>query len=58
MQRGNSKHSSREDDALKDALEGTIGGNRSSRSEEWHDPEPPADDDPDVPAAGAAQRET
>lgn len=58
MQRGNSKHSSREDDALKEELEGTIRGNRSSRSEEWRDPEPPADDDPDVPTAGPAQRES
>lgn len=51
MQRGNSKHSSREDDELKHELEGTVRGNRSSRSEEWRDPEPPADDDPDVPTA-------
>lgn len=58
MQRGNSKHSSREDDALKDELEGTIRANRSSRSDEWRDPEPPADDDPDVPLAGPVQRES
>ncbi|WP_197519002.1 hypothetical protein [Mycobacterium sp. 1482292.6] len=57
MQRGNSKHGSREADALKEELEGTIRGNRSSRSEEWRDPEPPADDDPDVPTAGPAQRD-
>lgn len=58
MQRGNSKHSSREDDELKHELEGTVRGNRSSRSEEWRDPEPPADDDPNVPAAGPARRES
>ena len=49
MERGNAKHSSREDDELKHELDGTMRGNRSSRAEEWRDPEPPADDDPDVP---------
>ncbi|WP_167526003.1 hypothetical protein [Mycobacterium timonense] len=58
MQRGNSKHSSREDDELKHELEGTVRGNRSNRSEEWRDPEPPADDDPDVPTAGPTRGET
>ena len=58
MERGNSTHGSREDDALKEELEGTLRGNRSSRSEEWRDPEPPADDDPDVPTAGPVQRES
>jgi len=43
MERGNSTHGSREDDALKEELEGTLRGNRSSRSEEWRDPEPPAE---------------
>ncbi|WP_172826447.1 hypothetical protein [Mycobacterium colombiense] len=58
MERGSSKHGAREDDALKEELEGTVRGNRSSRSEEWRDPEPPADDDPDVPTAGPAPRES
>ncbi|MCF6427621.1 MULTISPECIES: hypothetical protein [Amycolatopsis] len=52
MERGSEKHSPREDDALKAELRGTLQGNRSSRAEEWRDPEPPADDDPDVPLAG------
>lgn len=52
MERGSAKHSPREDDALKHELRGTLQGNRSSRAEEWRDPEPPADDDPDVPTAG------
>jgi hypothetical protein len=56
MERGSSKSSPREDDALKDELRGTLQGNRSSRAEEWRDPEPPADDDPDVPTAGPADR--
>jgi hypothetical protein len=56
MERGSSKHSPREDDALKSDLRGTLQGNRSSRAEEWRDPEPPADDDPDVPTAGPTNR--
>jgi hypothetical protein len=56
MERGSSKHSAREDDALKEDLQGTLKGNRSSRAEEWRDPEPPADDDPDVPTAGPTDR--
>ncbi|WP_374022130.1 hypothetical protein [Mycobacterium sp. HNNTM2301] len=57
MERGSSKHSPREDDELKHELDGTLRGNRPSRAEEWHDPEPPADDDPDVPTAGPVTRE-
>lgn len=52
MERGNAKHGPREDDELKHQLGGTVRGNRPSRVEEWRDPEPPADDDPDVPTAG------
>lgn len=56
MERGNSKLNPRVDDELKHELEGTLRGNRSSRAEEWRDPEPPADDDPDVPTAGPTLR--
>lgn len=45
MERGNSKHGPARDDELAHELQGTLRGNRSSRAEEWHDPEPPADDD-------------
>ncbi|NKQ57152.1 hypothetical protein HFP15_30205 [Amycolatopsis sp. K13G38] len=48
MHRGSEKHSPREDDQLKHELQGTLQGNGSSRAEEWRDPEPPADDDPDL----------
>jgi hypothetical protein len=58
MERGSAKHSPREDDELKHELSGMIRGNSSSRSEEWRDPEPPADDDPDVPSAGPTTRES
>ena len=52
MERGSEKHNPRADDQLKAELRGTLQGDRSSRVEEWRDPEPPADDDPDVPLAG------
>ncbi len=44
MERGNAKHSPREDEALAAELSGTLGRGGSNR-EEWADPEPPADDD-------------
>jgi hypothetical protein len=44
MERGNAKHSPREDDMLAAELSGTLGRGGSNR-EEWVDPEPPADDD-------------
>ena len=47
MDRGNSKHGPRMDEQLEHELQGTLRGNRSSRAEEWRDPEPPADDDPE-----------
>lgn len=56
MGRGSDKHGPREDDQLKHELRGTLQGNRSSRAEEWRDPEPPANDDPDAPTAGPPTR--
>ncbi|WP_280496298.1 hypothetical protein, partial [Nocardia farcinica] len=44
MERGNTKHGPVADEELAHELEGTLRGNRSSRAEEWPDPEPPADD--------------
>ena len=49
MGRESAKHGPRADDELKHELRGMLQGNRPSRVEEWRDPEPPADDDPDVP---------
>ncbi|MEU4341972.1 hypothetical protein AB0H00_11995 [Nocardia sp. NPDC023852] len=49
MQRGNSKHGPIRDEQLAHELEGTLRGNRSSRAEQWREPEPPADDDADTP---------
>ena len=44
MERGNAKHSPREDDMLAAELSGTLGPGGSNR-EEWLEAEPPADDD-------------
>jgi hypothetical protein len=56
VERGNAKHSPREDDMLAAELSGTLGPGGSNR-EEWVDPEPPADDDAptrsDLPADAA-----
>jgi len=52
MERGSTKNSAREDEALAKELRGTLQGNRSTRAEEWRDPEPPADDDPVGPTTG------
>lgn len=51
MERGSDKHSARRDDALADELRGML-GEAGGHREEWRDPEPPADDDPDVWTAG------
>jgi hypothetical protein len=48
IQRGSDKHGARQDEQLQHELEGTLRANRPSRAEEWRDPEPPADDDPEV----------
>ena len=57
MERGNAKHSPREDDMLAAELSGTLGPGGSNR-EEWVDPEPPAEDDAparsDLPVETAA----
>lgn len=56
MERGNAKHSPREDDMLAAELSGTLGPGGSNR-EEWVDPEPPADDDVPARSDAAAQEQ-
>lgn len=48
MERGSDLHNPRQDEELKHELQGMVHANRPQRAEEWRDPEPPADDDPDV----------
>jgi hypothetical protein len=47
MERGSDKHGPRRDDALAAELQGML-GEAGGHREEWRDPEPPADDDPDL----------
>jgi hypothetical protein len=42
---------------MKAEVEGMIRGTGPTRAEEWHDPEPFADDDPVVPPFGAPPAE-
>jgi hypothetical protein len=59
VERGSDKHGARQDDELKSELGGML-GNAGGHREEWLDPEPPADDDPERPdmAPSGAESET
>jgi hypothetical protein len=48
MQRGSDRLSVHRDDEMKHELEGLLRSGHPTRVEEWHDPEPAADDDPEV----------
>jgi hypothetical protein len=48
MQRGSDRLSVRRDDEMKHELQGLLRSGHPTRVEEWHDPEPAADDDPDI----------
>ncbi|WP_448615392.1 DUF2795 domain-containing protein [Modestobacter sp. URMC 112] len=47
------KHSPREDDELKHEIEGMLRAGRPTHAEEWKDPEPAAETDPDVDSSPA-----
>jgi hypothetical protein len=49
--RGSDKHSPRQDDALAHEVEGIVQGGRSTHAQEWKDPEPSGEDQPDVDRA-------
>ncbi|KOU77903.1 hypothetical protein ADK57_00345 [Streptomyces sp. MMG1533] len=53
MQRGSDRLSRHRDDEMKHELQGLLRSGHPTRSEEWHDPEPTAEDDPEV-AGGPA----
>ncbi|GEL19960.1 hypothetical protein [Pseudonocardia asaccharolytica] len=62
MERGSAKHGPRHDDELAAELSGQLGA--GGHREEWLDPEPPADDDPEAhatplrrPGAGSGSRD-
>lgn len=48
MKRESDQHAPWVDDELEHELDGALRGDRPSRTDEARDPEPPADDDPDV----------
>lgn len=48
MDRGSDKVSARRDDELKHETEGLIRSGHSTHAEEWKDPEPPGEDQPDA----------
>jgi len=61
MDRSSDKHGPRLDDEMKKEVEGQVRSGRPTRAEEWHDPEPPEDENsPDVAeqieARAAAER--
>ncbi|MES4902739.1 MULTISPECIES: DUF2795 domain-containing protein [unclassified Streptomyces] len=51
MQRGSDRLSVRKDDEMKHELQGLIRSGHPTRAEEWYDPEPAADDDPEATTA-------
>ncbi|MFF8828298.1 DUF2795 domain-containing protein [Streptomyces sp. NPDC015131] len=48
MQRGSDRLSRRQDDEMKHQLKGLLRSGHPTRTEEWHDPEPVAEDDPEL----------
>ncbi|HEY0485130.1 MAG TPA: DUF2795 domain-containing protein [Mycobacteriales bacterium] len=51
MERGSDKHSPRVDEQLGHEVEGLVRAGRTTHAEEWADPEPPGDDQPEVDRA-------
>jgi uncharacterized protein DUF2795 len=48
MERGSDKHGPRVDEQLAHEVTGLTAAGRSTHAEEWKDPEPPGEDQPDV----------
>ncbi|MER7840030.1 DUF2795 domain-containing protein [Streptomyces sp. NPDC096040] len=48
MQRGSDRLSVHRDDEMKHELQGLLRSGHPTRTEDWNDPEPPADDDPEM----------
>ncbi|MBW8737258.1 DUF2795 domain-containing protein [Streptomyces turgidiscabies] len=46
MQRGSGRVSAHRDDEMKHEVQGLLRSGHPTRTEEWHDPEPAAEDDP------------
>ncbi|MFI5874498.1 DUF2795 domain-containing protein [Streptomyces sp. NPDC051445] len=48
MQRGSDRLNVHRDDEMKHELQGLLRSGHPTRTEEWHDPEPSAEDDPEI----------
>jgi hypothetical protein len=48
VERGSDKHGPRQDEQLASEVEGLVRGGRSSHAEEWKEPEPSGEDQPDA----------
>ncbi|MGH3310372.1 MAG: DUF2795 domain-containing protein [Streptomyces sp.] len=62
MQRGSDQLSAHRDDEAKREIQGRLKAGHPTRAEEWADPEPAADDDPEItvgqlPVPGTSDRE-
>jgi len=56
MERGSSKHGPHLDEQMEHEVRGIVQGGSDSHAEEWHDPEPPGEDQPNpswVPGGAA-----
>ncbi|WP_282695321.1 DUF2795 domain-containing protein [Streptomyces sp. CC208A] len=53
MQRGSNPVSARRDDEMKHELQGYLKSGQPTHAEDYRDPEPPADDDPEAAAPAA-----
>jgi hypothetical protein len=58
MQRGSDRLNVHRDDEMKHEPQGLLRSGHPTRSEEWHDPEPTADDDPEVAGGPVAPGRT
>ncbi|OII62486.1 DUF2795 domain-containing protein [Streptomyces sp. CC53] len=58
MQRGSDRLSRHHDDEMKHQLQGLLRSGHPTRVEEWHDPEPTADDDPELAMGGRVPSDT
>lgn len=56
MDRGNSKHGPRLDDEMAREVRGTVQGVAGSRAEEWREPEPAGEDQPEATGVPAGDR--
>jgi hypothetical protein len=56
MERGNSKHGPRLDEEMAREVQGTVQGVAGSRVEEWREPEPAGEDQPEATGVPAGDR--